>query len=235
MVRQNQKNEADNPETRISGFWLQRSGSLLASLSCRFFTDLISAGSDQERFLPRPIVFMLGRPTEVGNLCRWWYGILTGAVPHGMHMGPIGSNPVAWNIDMAGWIRHPRMDVHIPHRPSQTVPLPACSQPGTHEASMASNHLEAHLDMLWPLPAPHAVAMLCQALLMVPTFTTTCPTVPPTKGQSVHCCSLFIYSTQRSTATNLRLEFRGLTPWSDHWTIFRFDAGSVTLAAVQPG
>ncbi|UQC86720.1 uncharacterized protein CLUP02_12222 [Colletotrichum lupini] len=53
-----------------------------------------------------------------------------------MHMGPIGSNPVAWNIDMAGWIRHPRMDVHIPHRPSpiahrpsQTVPLPACSQP----------------------------------------------------------------------------------------------------------
>ncbi|EXF77453.1 hypothetical protein CFIO01_10933 [Colletotrichum fioriniae PJ7] len=201
MVWQNQKkNEKDNPETRISGLWLQRSGSLLASLSCRFFTDLISAGPDQERFLLRPIVFMLGRPTEVGNLCRWWYGILPGAVPHGMHMGPIGLNPVAWNIDMAGWIRHPRMDVHIPHRPSpiarrkrcrsQLVPSPVRTRQA-RQATTSSN--KARLDMLlWPLPAPHAGAMPCRALLMVPTFTTTCPTMPITKGQSVHCCSLFL-------------------------------------------
>ncbi|KXH53533.1 hypothetical protein CSIM01_13781 [Colletotrichum simmondsii] len=165
MVRQNQNNEKDSPETRISGFWLQRSGSLLASLSCRFFTDLISAGSDQARFLPRPIVFMLGRPTEVGNLCRWWYGILAGAVPHGMHMGPIGSNPVAWNIDMAGWIRHPRMDVHIPHRPSpiarrkrcrsQLVPSPCLPPKGSPFTVVLSSFTDTQRNSmlvlsLWP-------------------------------------------------------------------------------------
>ncbi|KAG7058863.1 hypothetical protein JMJ77_0006232 [Colletotrichum scovillei] len=189
------KDEKDSPETRISGFWLQRSGSLLASLSCRFFTDLISAGSDQERFLPRPIVFMLGRPTEVSGTFVGG-GTASSQALYRMECTwePIGSNPVAWNIDMAGWIRHPRMDVHIPHRPSPIARRKRCrSQLVPSPASTASNHLEARLDMLWPLPAPHAVAMPCRALLMVPTFTTTCPTVPTTKGQSVHCCSLFIH------------------------------------------
>ncbi|KAK1671184.1 hypothetical protein BDP55DRAFT_753220 [Colletotrichum godetiae] len=171
MVRQNQKRKKDNPETRISGFWLQRSGSLLAcacaSLSCRFFKALISAGSDPERFIPRLSFSCLDgrrRCALLTSLHRAWLtsrrsGTFVGGgtassqalavrstLPHGTHMGTIGPNPVAWNIDMAGWIRHPRMDVHIPHRPSpiahrpsQTVPLPACSQPGTHEAS---NHLE---------------------------------------------------------------------------------------------
>ncbi|KAK1451204.1 hypothetical protein CCUS01_11189 [Colletotrichum cuscutae] len=182
MARQNQKNETDNPETRISGFWLQRSGSLLASLSCRFFTDLISAGSDQERFLPRPIVFMLGRPTEAlyRMECTWDRSAQTQSP--GILTWRDGSVIHEWTCTS-----------RIAHRPSPVANgaaaslFPARSARGSHAMSGPADgaHLHHHL--------PYYVQCL-----------------PPKGSPSTAVLSSFT-DTQRSTATNLRLEFRGLT------------------------
>lgn len=70
---------------------------------------------------------------------------------------------------MAGWIRRPRMDVHIAHRPSPVAQRKRCRSQPVPSPVRTRQTPEAQLELLWSLPAPHAATTPSHAWLIVPT------------------------------------------------------------------